>query len=500
MAKVKFRRGNQETYLKAWEASNHDVSKFKYTDSIYFAYDKGILYLDGSSYGVPSGTDFSNIISDIDYTPATEYNPAAITFNKDTSSSKVIYFPHVSSNSSNIISVQTISTDKDTNYTIDFNYNNSGLTDSSKGLSLDLNLNYEDHHIRLKDSKGQQIGQDVDATNFIKDKFLGGAEYVVLLDNEVPGYPAGNYLKLTFNTVNRDDSSEGEIIEGTDIVYIDITKLNKYINGNGIIIDASNKVNISLKNNAETLRYLSLEDGSLGITNLENDLNDVSANADIKIKGLKETIDNYTINDISLGQQPFKISSHNIKVDFSKALNDINVDENYIYDVSDGSLYSGNVAQNDTISVAFIKVQNKMQDLVDNRVTSMISDQIKALRKSIGDAISSTDSSYLPKSPDAYHYIYNLSSLSEEIEQLDKMLYQEISNVKASMNYNDITNLPGNVVTFVNQKDGKIDVTHDNLGNIKIGTGVNSDKDGITNNTTLSELGNITNKSILWHE
>lgn len=502
MSTVNFHKGSQGTYLNAWSNSGENLSAFKYANSIYFAYDKGVLYLDGSAYGVTDPTQFDRSIVDVEYTPATKDNAASLTFKPASNSyeSTVIYLPKVSSASQNLINVTSYDYGSSCDYEISMKYDaSSGIGVGDDGLMLNVGLDYTDNKISLKDKNGNVIGAQIDATDFTKDKFLSSASYVTLVENEITGYSAGNYLKLDFSTVNRTDG--GETITGTDTIYVDVTKLNKYVAGKGISISDTNTVSINLSSKAETQKYLNVEDGSLTLTGIEDGFLDASVHAKELVTTLGKTIDNYTINDISLGNQPLVLNSGDLKIDYNDYISASHNNDNYIYDPSDGSLYTGYVGQNDTMTMAFIKVQNKMNDLVENRVANEIKNNINKLVAAIGDSINASDVSYIPKSSSIYHYINNLSSISEEIENLDTNLYSELQSIKKTAGtYDDSTNLPGAVVSRVNQSNGQIDVIHQSLGSVEIGTSVGSDSSiGIKSSDTVSQAFEKTNNTILWH-
>lgn len=482
MAQVAFYRGKEQKYLDAIESGNH-----KYDNGIYFAQDAGVIWLDGSAYGVTDVPALDYAITSVQYDSST----GSVTFSpKDPNkASTVLWLPKVEGNPGIAVTSTYGGNDQRTfkiGLNIDPDYRNS-LKIGENGLKLGLNLKYANKTISIEDDQGNKIGNSISAADFIKDGMLESAEYVAIGSVNDQGLAAGKYLKLTFVVGNYED---GELvaIERND-VYVNLNELSAYRSGKGIVIDEEGKINVSLASNAETNKYLTVNDGSLAIHGIDKAIDDQSTYFSGELEKQKAAIDDYTINDISVSLSP-TLHTGNIQVDYRDSIR--GAIDGYVYDIQDGSNYgSGNIVQGDTLSQAFIKLQNKLQDF-DGDLGDLlkIKNELREVESAIG-AVIGTDGKYVPRTDSSF--INGLGSVSEEIQRLDSVL----GSFLAGANLNDENT--GQVIVKVTQVEGVVSVEKKDVGELPIGTMTN-ESGVIDSSTSVGNAFGTINDSILWFE
>lgn len=482
MAQVAFYRGKEQKYLDAIESGNH-----KYDNGIYFAQDTGVIWLDGSAYGVTDVPALDYAITSVQY----DSSAGSVTFSpKDPNkASTVLWLPKVEGNPGIAVTSTYGGNDQRTfkiGLNIDPDYRNS-LKIGENGLKLGLNLKYANKSISIEDDQGNKIGNSISAADFIKDGMLESAEYVAIGSVNDQGLAAGKYLKLTFVVGNYED---GELvaIERND-VYVNLNELSAYRSGKGIVIDEEGKINVSLASNAETNKYLTVNDGSLAIHGIDKAIDDQSTYFSGELEKQKAAIDDYTINDISVSLSP-TLHTGNIQVDYRDSIR--GAIDGYVYDIQDGSNYgSGNIVQGDTLSQAFIKLQNKLQDF-DGDLGDLlkIKNELREVESAIG-AVIGTDGKYVPRTDSSF--INGLGSVSEEIQRLDSVL----GSFLAGANLSDENT--GQVIVRVTQVEGVVSVEKKDVGELPIGTMTN-ESGVIDSSTSVGNAFGTINDSILWFE
>ena len=482
MAQVAFYRGKEQKYLDAIESGNH-----KYDNGIYFAQDTGVIWLDGSAYGVTDVPALDYAITSVQY----DSSAGSLTFSpKDPNkASTVLWLPKVEGNPGIAVTSTYGGNDQRTfkiGLNIDPDYRNS-LKIGENGLKLGLNLKYANKSISIEDDQGNKIGNSISAADFIKDGMLESAEYVAIGSANDQGLAAGKYLKLTFVVGNYED---GELvaIERND-VYVNLNELSAYRSGKGIVIDEEGKINVSLASNTETNKYLTVNDGSLAIHGIDKAIDDQSTYFSGELEKQKAAIDDYTINDISVSLSP-TLHTGNIQVDYRDSIR--GAIDGYVYDIQDGSNYgSGNIVQGDTLSQAFIKLQNKLQDF-DGDLGDLlkIKNELREVESAIG-AVIGTDGKYVPRTDSSF--INGLGSVSEEIQRLDSVL----GSFLAGANLNDENT--GQVIVRVTQVEGVVSVEKKDIGELPIGT-MSNESGVIDSSTSVGNAFGTINDSILWFE
>lgn len=482
MAQVAFYRGKEQKYLDAIESGSH-----KYDNGIYFAQDTGVIWLDGSAYGVTDVPALDYAITSVQY----DSSAGSVTFSpKDPNkASTVLWLPKVEGNPGIAVTSTYGGNDQRTfkiGLNIDPDYRNS-LKIGENGLKLGLNLKYANKSISIEDDQGNKIGNSISAADFIKDGMLESAEYVAIGSVNDQGLAAGKYLKLTFVVGNYED---GELvaIERND-VYVNLNELSAYRSGKGIVIDEEGKINVSLASNAETNKYLTVNDGSLAIHGIDKAIDDQSTYFSGELEKQKAAIDDYTINDISVSLSP-TLHTGNIQVDYRDSIR--GAIDGYVYDIQDGSNYgSGNIVQGDTLSQAFIKLQNKLQDF-DGDLGDLlkIKNELREVESAIG-AVIGTDGKYVPRTDSSF--INGLGSVSEEIQRLDSVL----GSFLAGANLSDENT--GQVIVRVTQVEGVVSVEKKDVGELPIGT-MSNESGVIDSSTSVGNAFGTINDSILWFE
>lgn len=482
MAQVAFYRGKEQKYLDAIESGNH-----KYDNGIYFAQDTGVIWLDGSAYGVTDVPALDYAITSVQY----DSSAGSLTFSpKDPNkASTVLWLPKVEGNPGIAVTSTYAGNDQRTfkiGLNIDPDYRNS-LKIGENGLKLGLNLKYANKSISIEDDQGNKIGNSISAADFIKDGMLESAEYVAIGSVNEQGLAPGKYLKLTFVVGNYED---GELvaIERND-VYVNLNELSAYRSGKGIVIDEEGKINVSLASNAETNKYLTVNDGSLAIHGIDKAIDDQSTYFSGELEKQKATIDDYTINDISVSLSP-TLHTGNIQVDYRDSIR--GAIDGYVYDIQDGSNYgSGNIVQGDTLSQAFIKLQNKLQDF-DGDLGDLlkIKNELREVESAIG-AVIGTDGKYVPRTDSSF--INGLGSVSEEIQRLDSVL----GSFLAGANLSDENT--GQVIVRVTQVEGVVSVEKKDVGELPIGK-MSNESGVIDSSTSVGNAFGTINDSILWFE
>ena len=253
---------------------------------------------------------------------------------------------------------------------------------------------------------------------------------------------------------------------------------------------------MSLSQNAETQQYLAIEDGSLSLTGINKVVEDSSAwlagYTVTKVAEAKNIIDNYTINDISIGSNP-TLDSDNISMDYKNFLPGDLFNDEYEFNIEDTSTIVGPVKQGDSMSVALIKIQNRVENAITNDVSALVKGEVGKVIKAIGDAIDPADSSYIPRH--GTNYIDSLGSISEEILALDQSLKREKDDITKT--YNDTGYSASKVVVRVDQTKNLIDVQHETVGDLILGNSNGSEI--IKDNKSLGDNLKTVDDSIHWN-
>ena len=269
MALVRFLRGADASY--SYNLANKTTA---HENAIYFAEDKGFLYVNGVRYGGDDAVKVKDVVVEgykitVSYTDNTtkEINVLDI-LPEATAESKGL----LSANDKDFIDelasernagMSFLSADQAAIIAGVGQYENKVEGVSGNILSLDgktvsatVSLSYDEDtkSIKLLGKGGADLGS-VDATPFIKDGMISKAELVT----DPEGQEAGKYLVLTWNT----DSGE------SDPTYIPLTELvDTYTAGNAISISADNEVAVVVADSTEAeVNYL-VNDGGLKVAEM----------------------------------------------------------------------------------------------------------------------------------------------------------------------------------------------------------------------------------------
>lgn len=269
MALVRFLRGADASY--SYNLANKTTA---HENAIYFAEDKGFLYVNGIRYGGDDAVKVKDVVVEgykitVSYTDNTtkEINVLDI-LPEATAESKGL----LSANDKDFIDelasersagMSFLSADQAAIIAGVGQYENKVEGVSGNILSLDgktvsatVSLSYDEDtkSIKLLGKGGADLGS-VDATPFIKDGMISKAELVT----DPEGQEAGKYLVLTWNI----DSGE------SDPTYIPLTELvDTYTAGNAISISADNEVAVVVADSTEAeVNYL-VNDGGLKVAEM----------------------------------------------------------------------------------------------------------------------------------------------------------------------------------------------------------------------------------------
>lgn len=269
MALVRFLRGADASY--SYNLANKTTA---HENAIYFAEDKGFLYVNGIRYGGDDAVKVKDVVVEgykitVSYTDNTtkEINVLDI-LPEATAESKGL----LSANDKDFIDelasersagMSFLSADQAAIIAGVGQYENKVEGVSGNILSLDgktvsatVSLSYDEDtkSIKLLGKGGADLGS-VDATPFIKDGMISKAELVT----DPEGQEAGKYLVLTWNT----DSGE------SDPTYIPLNELvDTYTAGNAISISENNEVAVVVaESTADEVNYL-VNDGGLKVSEM----------------------------------------------------------------------------------------------------------------------------------------------------------------------------------------------------------------------------------------
>ena len=460
--KVKFYRGKNSSYKTAWDDAAHSLAKFKYAGCIYFAYDSGSLWLDGSNYGISGAEALDSAIVKVTYRAGEGEAPSRITFTpKDSAKPNTyVYLPSVTSGEESIV-VTPISSANSTEYKI-------GLSTAGVLNNLKLSLKHDvaTGVISIIDKNGDTVGYTVDTQDFTKDTRMKSATYLTVGEDDIAGLAPGKYLHMEFAT---GDWKNGSYVDSSlSDVYVNLSEVANFKAGDAIYIDEENKINLSLSHGSETQQFLSIEDGSLALTGINKLVEDSSewhsSFTVSKVNDLKALIDNYTVNDISIGSNP-TLDSDDITMDYKNFLPGDLFSDEYEFNVEDTSNVVGPVKQGDSISTALIKIQNRVENAISGDVSTMVKTEVGKVIKAIGDSIDPVDGSYISRN--GTNYIDGLGSISDEIYTLDQSLKRVTDDITKTYKDNGYSN--SSVVVKVSQTRNLIDVQHTTLGDVILG-------------------------------
>lgn len=273
MALIKFLRG-----LNAAYSYNLATPTEAHKDAIYFATDKGYLYVNGVRYGGDDAVKVKDVVAN--------GTVLAVTYTDNTTKDINILdlIPEASAEGKGLLSVEDkefideLAGERATGMSFLSpaqaqiisevgQYENKVEGVSGNILSLDgktvsatVSLSYDENSksIKLLGKDGADLGS-VDATPFIKDGMISKAELVT----DPEGQEAGKYLVLTWNT----DSGE------SDPTYIPLNELvDTYTAGNAISISADNEVAVVVAESTENeVNYL-VNDGGLKVSEMGADV------------------------------------------------------------------------------------------------------------------------------------------------------------------------------------------------------------------------------------
>ena len=280
MALVRFLRGADAAY-----SYNLASKSTAHENAIYFAQDKGYLYVNGVRYGGDDALKVKDVtvngsVLTVTYTDNTTKQIDVLDLIPEaTASAKGLmsaadkdFVDELASERAAGMSflsaeqASTIAAVKSGNYeNIVETVSGDILSLNGKDITATVSLTYEDNTIKLLGKDDVVLGE-VDATPFIKDGMISSAELVTDPEGQEPG----KYLVLTWNT----DSGESEP------TYVPLTELvDVYTAGNAIEITDANEIKVVVAESTEVETNYLVNDGGLkvsemgaGVTKLSQDI------------------------------------------------------------------------------------------------------------------------------------------------------------------------------------------------------------------------------------
>ena len=270
--------------IKFFRGPAASFNKTTHKDGLYFAIDKGEIYLNDSVYG-------------------SEYTVTDVKMNEDGTELIVSYREHedktinlidllvkASSTSAGLMSAEDkINLDKlTTAFANDELGKVQGIAEGDKVLSISeklisatLDLKYADKKIQLLGINDAVIAE-IDAADFIKDSVLDNVE--IITENDV------KYIEFTWAV------SDGETAKTDRIAVADLA--SEYVAGLGIIISETNEVAIKVAEVEGKTNFLEVDENGLGV--YEVNANAAVLQKDITVAGLSGKLGtgNYENGDV----------------------------------------------------------------------------------------------------------------------------------------------------------------------------------------------------------
>ena len=269
---VKFLRGADASY-----SYNLSTPTDLHKNAIYFAIDKGYLYMNGVRYGGDDAVKVkdvavSNNILTITYTDdktkdinlfevlseATEsqsglLSPEDKSFIDELSEERNAGMAFISAEQAQTIS--DVASGKYDNLVTGVSDSDKVLSLSDKVLSATISLSYDEENkkIKLLGKEGADLGE-VDASAFIKDGMLDDVEIVEASEeNPVGENKSGKYIVFTWKVL--DGETKTDFIAVSDLA-------ESYVAGNAIEITASNEIGVVVAESSESeINYLVNDNG-----------------------------------------------------------------------------------------------------------------------------------------------------------------------------------------------------------------------------------------------
>lgn len=280
MALVRFLRGADAAYSYnlAQQTTAHE-------NAIYFAQDKGYLYVNGVRYGGDDAIKVKDVtvngsVLTVTYTDNTTKQINVLDLIPEASdvaaglmsAGDKEFVDELSSNWKAGMSFLSADQAATIQTVANGNYENkietvsgSILSMNGKDITATVSLTYEDNTIKLLGKDSIVLGE-VDATPFIKDGMISSAELVTDPEGQEPG----KYLVLTWNT----DAGESAP------TYVPLTELvDVYTAGNAIEITSANEIKVVVADSTESETNYLVNEGGLkvsemgaGVTKLSQDI------------------------------------------------------------------------------------------------------------------------------------------------------------------------------------------------------------------------------------
>lgn len=270
--------------IKFFRGPASSFDKVAHKDGLYFATDKGEIYLNGSVYG-------------------SEYSVTDVKMNENGTELIVSYREHedkvinlidllvkASSTSAGLMSAEDkINLDKIAKaYANDELGKVQGIVEGDKILSMSeklvsatLDLKYADKKIQLLGIENAVIAE-IDATDFIKDSVLDNVEIVT--EDDV------KYIEFTW-AVNEGETAKTDRIPVADLA-------SEYTEGLGIIISEVNEIAVKVADVEGKVNFLEVDENGLGV--YEVNANAAVLQKDITVAGLSGKLGtgNYENGDV----------------------------------------------------------------------------------------------------------------------------------------------------------------------------------------------------------
>lgn len=270
--------------IKFFRGPASSFDKVAHKDGLYFATDKGEIYLNDSVYG-------------------SEYSVTDVKMNENGTELVVSYREHedkvinlidllvkASSTSAGLMSAEDkINLDKIAKaYADDELGKVQGVVEGDKILSMNeklvsatLDLKYADKKIQLLGIENAVIAE-IDATDFIKDSVLDNVEIVT--EDDV------KYIEFTW-AVNEGETAKTDRIPVADLA-------SEYTEGLGIIISETNEIAVKVADVEDKVNFLEVDENGLGV--YEVNANAAVLQKDITVAGLSGKLGtgNYENGDV----------------------------------------------------------------------------------------------------------------------------------------------------------------------------------------------------------
>lgn len=280
---IKFFRGPAESF-----------DKVLHKDGLYFAIDKGEIYLNDSVYGS------DETVTDVKMTE----DGTALIVSRKGQDDKTIDLVELMAKASATSAGLMTAADKIALDELSAAFKNDelgkvqGVADGDKILSMTdklvsatVSLTYDEANkkIKLVGKDNADLGE-VDASAFIKDGMLDDVSVETIVADEEGNVPAGTvagekYVKFTWKV------QEGEVLKTDYIAVADLAKT--YVAGNAISISENNEIGVVLATSTEAQTNYLVNDGGLkvaemgaGVTKLAQEIQVVGGPLADDLKGI----------------------------------------------------------------------------------------------------------------------------------------------------------------------------------------------------------------------